>query len=108
MIQTKKRRVIKRKNNIFFYFSTEERKSNETLYIFLKKTVCLLLALILTAAFVPTIYAAETEDELIKGAFTMVTFDGFDPGEQAYYYSDSYFASSGKGSNAHLRTMSAA
>lgn len=68
----------------------------------------MLLALILTAAFVPTIYAAETDDELIKGAFTMVTFDGFDPGEQAYYYSDSYFASSGKESNAHLRTMSAA
>ena len=53
---------------------------------FSKKTVCLLLALFLTAAFVPTIYAAETEDELIKGRFTMVTFDGFDPGEQGCLY----------------------
>ena len=73
-----------------------------------KKTLCLLLALILTAAFIPAVYAAEPEDALIKGTFTMTTFDGFDPGEQTYYYSDSYFTASGKESNEHLRTMSAA
>ena len=73
-----------------------------------KKTVCLLLVLILTAAFVPAVYAAEPEDALMKGTFTMTTFDGFDPGEQTFYYSDSYFSSSGKKSNEHLRTMSAA
>lgn len=73
-----------------------------------KKTLCLLLALILTAAFIPAVYAAEPEDALIKGTFTMTTFDGFDPGEQTFYYSDSYFSSSGKKSNEHLRTMSAA
>ena len=73
-----------------------------------KKTVCLLLVLILTAAFVPAVYAAEPEDALMKGTFTMTTFDGFDPGEQTFYYSDSYFTSSGKKSNEHLRTMSAA
>ena len=68
----------------------------------------MLLAFILAAAFVPAVYAAEPEDALMKGTFTMTTFDGFDPGEQAYYYSDSNFTSSGKESNAHLRTMSAA
>lgn len=68
----------------------------------------MLLVLLLTAAFVPAVCAAETGDALIKGTFTMTTFDGFDPGEQTYYYSDSYFASSGKESNEHLRTMSAA
>ena len=68
----------------------------------------MLLVLILTAAFVPAVYAAEPEDALIKGTFTMRTFDGFDPGEQNYYYSDSYFTASGKESNEHLRTMSAA
>ena len=73
-----------------------------------KKTVCLLLVLILTAAFVPAVYAAEPEDALMKGTFTMTTFDGFDPGEQTFYYSDSYFSSSGKKSSEHLRTMSAA
>ena len=73
-----------------------------------KKNLCLLLALILTAAFIPAVYAAEPEDALIKGTFTMTTFDGFDPGEQTYYYSDSYFTASGKESNEHLRTMSAA
>ena len=73
-----------------------------------KKAVCVLLAFMLTAAFVPTVYAAETEDALMKGTFTMKTFDNFDPGEQTYYYSDSYFTSSGKESNEHLRTMSAA
>ena len=44
----------------------------------------------------------------MKGTFTMTTFDGFDPGEQTFYYSDSYFTASGKESNEHLRTMSAA
>lgn len=78
------------------------------LLLFSKKPVCVLLVLILTAAFVPAVYAAETGDALIKGTFTMTTFDGFDPGEQTYYYSDSYFTSSGKESNEHLRTMSAA
>lgn len=73
-----------------------------------KKAVCVLLTLILTAAFIPVIHAADPEDAPIKGSFTMTTFDGFDPGEQTYYYSDSYFMSSGKESNAHLRTMSAA
>ena len=68
----------------------------------------MLLALILTTAFVPAVYAAETGDALMKGTFTMTTFDGFDPGEQTFYYSDSYFTSSGKESNEHLRTMSAA
>ena len=68
-----------------------------------KKTVCLLLVLILTAAFVPAVYAAEPEDALMKGTFTMTTFDGFDPGEQTFYYSDSYFSSSGKKSNEHLQ-----
>ena len=76
--------------------------------LYSKKTVCLLLVLILTTAFVPAVYAAEPEDALIKGTFTMTTFDGFDPGEQTYYYSDSYFTASGKESNVHLRTMSAA
>lgn len=73
-----------------------------------KKAVCVLLALMLTSAFIPAVYAAEPEDTLIEGTFTMTTFDGFDPGEQTYYYSDSYFMSSGKESNEHLRTMSAA
>ena len=36
-----------------------------------KKAVCVLLAFMLTAAFVPTVYAAETEDALIKGTLTM-------------------------------------
>ena len=75
---------------------------------FSKKTICMLLVLILTAAFVPAVYAGEPEDAVIKGRFTMRTFDGFDPGEQNYYYSDSYFTASGKESNEHLRTMSAA
>ena len=78
------------------------------LYVYSKKTVCLLLAFILAAAFLPAVYAAEPEDALMKGTFTMTTFDGFDPGEQTYYYSDSYFTASGKESNEHLRTMSAA
>ncbi len=38
-----------------------------------KKAVCLLLVLILTAAFVPAVYAAEPEDALMKGTFTMTT-----------------------------------
>ena len=78
------------------------------LLVYSKKTVGLLLAFILSAAFVPAVYAAEPEDALMKGTFTMTTFDGFDPGEQTYYYSDSYFTASGKESNEHLRTMSAA
>ncbi len=58
-----------------------ERKSSQMkrFLFYSKKTVCLLLVLILTAAFVPAVYAAEPEDALIKGTFTMTTFDGFDP-----------------------------
>ena len=63
---------------------------------FSKKTVCLLLALILTTAFVPAVYAAETGDALMKGTFMMTSFNGFHPGEQTFSYSDSYFTSSGK------------
>ena len=75
------------------------------------KTVSILLSFIMiTGLFTiiaPSGYA-QAADTLIKGTFTMRTFDGFDPGEQTYYYSDSYFVSSGKESNEHLRTMSAA
>ena len=45
---------------------------------------------------------------LIKGTFTIDTFDGYDPGELDYYYSDRYFSGSGKETDPHLRTMSAA
>lgn len=45
---------------------------------------------------------------LIKGTFTIDTFDGYDPGELDYYYSDRYFRASGKETDPHLRTMSAA
>lgn len=73
-----------------------------------KRAVCILLAVLMTTAGLSVAYAAEPEDAVIKGTFTMSTFDGTDPGEQTYYYSDSYFTGSGKVSDPHLKTMSAA
>ena len=73
-----------------------------------KRAVCALLVVLLLTAGLTVAYAVEPADGIIKGKFTMETFDGFDPGEQTYYYSDSYFETSGTKSNAHLRTMSAA
>lgn len=74
-----------------------------------KKLLSLALSMILVlSAFiaVPVSFSAQ-EDELITGTFTLDTFDGYDPGELDYYYSDSYFSHSGKEEDPHLRTMSA-
>lgn len=73
-----------------------------------KRAVCVMLAILMTTAGLSVAYAAEPGDSIIKGTFTMSTFDGTDPGEQTYYYSDNYFTGSGKVSDAHLKTMSAA
>lgn len=75
-----------------------------------KKLVSLLLSLtllsgVLLAAEV-TVRAQEA-DPPISSPFTMLTLDGYDPGELVYYYSDDYFRSSGKELDPHLRTMSA-
>lgn len=69
-----------------------------------KTVTALLLAAVLVFTAFPV--AAVTEDaRLYKGSFRMVSFDG--ESAEDWYYSDSYFASSGKISNVHLRTMSA-
>ena len=76
----------------------------------LKKYLALFLtALIVLSAFVaaPVPFYAEAAP-IIKGTFTIDTFDDHDPGELEYYYSDRYFRNSGKDIDPHLRTMSAA
>lgn len=76
----------------------------------LRKPLSLLLALVMISGIIAAapfaVNAAQTK--IIKGTFTVVTFDGTDPGTLDYYYSDSYFSTSGKETNPHLRTMSAA
>lgn len=74
-----------------------------------KKPLSLLLALIMLLGIIAAapISANAVEAPLIHGTFTLITFDGYDPGELDYYYSDSYFSESGKEQNPHLRTMSA-
>ena len=75
-----------------------------------QKPLSLLLAVIIILSVVVAfpVSANAQEAPLIKGTFTVMTFDGYDPGELAYYYSDSYFSGSGKALDPHLRTMSAA
>lgn len=75
-----------------------------------RKALGLFLSLLLAASvfIMPVSAYAEESDKLIKGTFTMETFDGYDPGELDYYFSDDYFSGSGSTINPHLRTMSAA
>ena len=75
-----------------------------------RKALALLIAMIIVlSAFiaVPVTAYADTAP-IIKGTFTLITFDHYDAGELEYYYSDRYFRSSGKDVDPHLRTMSAA
>ena len=75
----------------------------------IKKTICLMLALVMVMGVMFIAPAAADEAyPLIKGTYTFGTFDGSDPGALTYYYSDSYFCESGKSIDPHLRTMSAA
>ena len=75
-----------------------------------KKALALLIAAVMTLSAYIAAPVAATADAapLVKGTFTIETFDGYDPGELDYYYSDRYFNESGRKINAHLRTMSAA
>ena len=76
----------------------------------LKKLLSLLIAavMVMSAVIASPVTASASTASLIKGTFTLETFDHYDPGELVYYYSDRYFKSSGKEINPHLRTMSAA
>ena len=76
----------------------------------MKKPLSLLIALLLVCGMfftAPASFSAEHE-LMTAGTFTLETFDGYDPGELTYYYSDSYFNASGKEADPSLRTMSAA
>lgn len=74
----------------------------------IRKPLCVLLAALMLVSCFAVTASAEGDDGIINGKFTMVTFDGTDPGEQDYYYSDDYFRTPGTEENEHLRTMSAA
>ena len=76
----------------------------------MKKALGILLSLIMVSSILgsaPVSFRAEEAAPVIKDSFTMKTIDGTDPGTLDYYYSDSYFSTSGKELNPHLRTMSA-
>ena len=75
-----------------------------------KKALALFIsAVIVLSAFIitPVIFCADAASQ-IKGTFTIMTPDNYDPGELKYFYRDSYFRKSGTSLDPHLRTMSAA
>ena len=74
------------------------------------KALALLIAtiIVLSAFIAVPVTAYANAAPIVKGTFTIETFDDYDPGELDYYYSDRYFSSTGKDVDPHLRTMSAA
>lgn len=73
-------------------------------HVIIKAAAALLLAAVMLFAALP-VAAVKGEERLYKGSFRLVSFEG--ETDESWYYSDSYFASSGKLSDVHLRTMSA-
>ena len=70
----------------------------------IKKIMCALFAAILMIGAIPLTVGAEAPD-VIKGTFSyMPAYE--ETTEETFYYSDGYFAQSGKAGNDHLLTMS--
>lgn len=74
-----------------------------------QRLLCVILALVLMTAIASVGVSAEkSEQPLIKGSVTLDLPFGTETQTHDYYYSDSYFSASGKISDPHLRTLSAA
>ncbi len=72
-----------------------------------KTAVSALLCAAIGFCCLPVSAAASPAERVYKGNFLYSTFESADGVHGTYYYSDSYFLSSGKETNAHLRSMSA-